>query len=158
MIAAWLNKLAGTQMSYVPYTQMTQGVQDVLAGRVQLLVMAVPAARGHIAAGKLKPLAVTSTRRQEGFPNVPAIAETFPGFDFTGWFVLAAPTGVPANIIARVNREVDAIMKDPAVVGRLRGAGFVSHGGGTPEQAREYVQAQYAAWGKLVREIGLQPE
>ena len=64
MIAAWINKLAGTQISYVPYTQMPQGVQDVLAGRVQLVILAIPAARGHIAAGKLRALAVTSLQRQ----------------------------------------------------------------------------------------------
>ena len=60
MIAAWINKLAGTAISYVPYVQMTQGVQDALAGRVQLIILAVPTARGHIASGTLRPLAVTS--------------------------------------------------------------------------------------------------
>jgi tripartite-type tricarboxylate transporter receptor subunit TctC len=157
MIAAWLNKLAGTQMSYVPYTQMTQGVQDVLAGRVQLLVMAVPAARGHIAAGKLKPLAVTSTRRQEGFPNVPAIAETFPGFDFTGWFVLVAPTGTPAVVLERMNREVNAVLKAPAVEAKLRSMQFAVQGGSLRE-ARDYVNLQHATWGKVVKEIGVKPE
>src|SRR4051812_43010953 len=93
MIAAWLNKLGGTHINYVPYVQMTQGVQDVLSNRVQLIVIAAPAARGHIAAGKLRPLAVTSAKRLPDFPDVSAVAETFPGFDFAGWFVLAAPTG-----------------------------------------------------------------
>jgi len=158
MIAAWRNKLAGTQMTYVPYTQMTQGVQDALTGRVQLIVLAVPSVKGHVESGKLKALAVTSSRRQESFPNVPTVAETFAGFDFAGWWALAAPTGVPDGILARVNREMDAILKDPAVVERLRAAGFVSHGGGTLQQARDYVLAQHAAWGKLVKEIGLQPE
>ncbi len=158
MIAAWLNKLAGTNISYVPYTAMTQGIQDVLAGRVQLIILAVPAARGHIANGTLRPLAVTSARRLEDYPNVPTVAETFAGFDFSGWWVLAAPTGVPADILARVNRELDGILKDPAVVTRMRNAGFVSRGGGSLEQVRAYVQAQYEAWGKLVREIGLKPE
>ena len=113
MIAAWLNKLAGTNISYVPYTQMTQGMQDVIAGRVQLVIIAVPAAKGHIAAGKLKALAVTSSGRLPEFPDVQAVAETFPGFDFAGWFALAAPTGVPSEIVTRVNREMDLILKDP---------------------------------------------
>jgi tripartite-type tricarboxylate transporter receptor subunit TctC len=158
MIAAWLNKLAGTSISYVPYTQMTQGVQDALAGRVQLVILAVPTARGHIAAGTLRPLAVTSGRRLADFPDVATVAETFPGFDFAGWWVLAAPAGVPAAILQRVNREMDAILKDPAVTGRMSNAGFISRGGGTIDETRAYVQAQHAAWGKLVQEIGLQPE
>jgi tripartite-type tricarboxylate transporter receptor subunit TctC len=158
MIAAWLNKLAGTRISYVPYTAMTQGIQDVIAGRVQLLIIAVPTAKGHVASGALRPLAVTSAHRLEGFENVPTVAETFPGFDFAGWWALAAPTGVPGDIIARVNRELKGILEDPAVVTRLRNAGFVSRGGGTLAQVRDYVLAQHAAWGKLVHEIGLQPE
>ncbi len=158
MIAAWLNKLAGTNIPYVPYTQMTQGVQDVLAGRVQLIIIAVPAAKGHVAAGKLRPLAVTSLQRLPEFPGVPAVAETFPGFDFAGWFALAVPTGVPAPIVERVHQEVNAILKDPAVADKLRSMGFVPYAGGTLKQTQDYIAAQHAAWGKLVREIGLQPE
>jgi tripartite-type tricarboxylate transporter receptor subunit TctC len=158
MIAAWLNKLAGTQISYVPYTQMTQGIQDVLTGRVQLLVIAAPTARAHVLSGKLRSLAVTSAKRLPDFPDVPAVAETFPGFDFAGWFVLAAPTGVPEPVAARVNREMAAIMTDPAIVKKLGDVGYVSHGGGTLKEVRDYVQAQHAAWGTLVKEIGLQPE
>ena len=158
MIAAWLNKLAGTEISYVPYTQMTQGVQDALAGRVQLIILAVPGARGHIASGALRPLAVTSASRLPDFPDVATVAETFPGFDFTGWWVLAAPAGVPADVLTRVNREMQAILTDAAVMTRLRNVGITSHGGGTLQQARDYVLAQHTAWGKLVGEIGLQPE
>ena len=158
MIAAWLNKLGGTNISYVPYTQMTQGLQDVIAGRVQLLILAYPAAKGHIASGKLRALAVTSPNRMPELPDVPAVAETFPGFDFAGWWVLAAPTGVPADIVARVNREMNGIMKDPEVVGRLETAGFKTRGGGTLKEVDDFVQGQHLAWGTLVREIGLQPE
>ena len=158
MIAAWINKLAGTKMSYVPYTQMTQGIQDVMAGRVQLLILAVPAAKGHIAAGKLKALAVTSLNRLPEFPDVPAVAESFPGFDFAGWWVLAAPTGVPAEIVTRVNREMGMVMNDPEVVERLQNAGFRTRGGGTLKEVSDFVQGQHAAWGTLVKEIGLQPE
>jgi tripartite-type tricarboxylate transporter receptor subunit TctC len=158
MIAAWLNKLAGTTISYVPYTQMTQGVQDVLAGRVQLIIIAVPTAKGHVAAGKLRPLAVTSLRRLPEFPDVQAVAETFPGFDFAGWFALAAPAGVPPAIIERVHKELNAILQDPAVSDKLKTMSFVPYGGGTLRQTQDYVDAQHKAWATLVREIGLQPE
>ena len=158
LIAAWINKLAGTNITYVPYVQMTQGIQDVIAGRVQLIILAVPAARGHIAGGKLNALAVTSGKRLEAYSNVPTVAETFPGFDFAGWWVLAAPTGVPAPILQRVNSELAVILKDSAVVDRMRNVGFVSRSGGTMQQTSDYVQAQHAAWGTLVREIGLKPE
>jgi tripartite-type tricarboxylate transporter receptor subunit TctC len=158
MIAAWINRLAGTRMSYVPYVQMTQGMQDALAGRVDVIILGVPNARGHIASGALRPLAVTSAHRLPDLADVPTVAETFPGFDFAGWWVLAAPTGVPAAILERVNRELDVILKDPAVVERINKTGAASRGGGSIQATRDYVQAQYAAWGKLVQEIGLQPE
>jgi tripartite-type tricarboxylate transporter receptor subunit TctC len=158
MIAARLNKLAGTKIAYVPYTQMSQGIQDVLAGRVQLVIIAVPAAKGHVAAGKLKPLAVTSLKRLPEYPDVQAVAETFPGFDFAGWFALAAPAAVPPAIIERVHNEMNAILRDPAVAGKLKSMGFVPYGGGTLQQTQDYIDAQHAAWGTLVREIGLQPE
>jgi tripartite-type tricarboxylate transporter receptor subunit TctC len=93
-----------------------------------------------------------------GYEAVPTVAETFPGFDFTGWMVLATPTGTPAAVINRVNREMDAILKNPDVVKRLREIGFFTEGAGTLQQAADYVRAQYDAWGKVVREIGLQPE
>src|SRR4051812_34540629 len=107
MIAAWLNKLAGTNLSYVPYTQMTQGVQDVLAGRVQLVIIAVPAAKGHVAAGKLRPLAVTSLQRLPEFPDVQAVAEALPGFDFAGWVSLAGPSGGPPALIQPRRHEMN---------------------------------------------------
>src|SRR5215218_2873018 len=134
MIAAWLNKLAGTQISYVPYTQMTQGIQDVIAGRVQLMILAFPAAKGQVASGKLRALAVTSPNRMPELPDV--------------------PTGVPADIVARVNREMNGIMKDAEVVGRLETAGFKTRGGGTLKEVNDFVQGQHLAWETLVREIG----
>jgi tripartite-type tricarboxylate transporter receptor subunit TctC len=118
----------------------------------------MPTAKGHIAAGTLRPLAVTSPDRLPEYKDVMAVAETFPGFDFAGWWALAAPTGVPEAIVARVNREMAAILNDPAVVEKLKNAGFVGRGGGNLQQVRDYVQSQHKAWATLVKEIGLQPE
>jgi len=158
MIAAWLNKLAGTKISQVPYTAMTQGVQDVVAGRVQLAILGVPNAVGLAISGQLRALAITSPRRLPGLEDVPTIAETFPGFDFTGWWALAAPTGTPKPILDRMNREVNIVLAQPALQERLKKMRFYTDGGGTLQQAHDYVQEQYAAWGKLVKEIGLQPQ
>jgi tripartite-type tricarboxylate transporter receptor subunit TctC len=72
--------------------------------------------------------------------------------------VLAAPVGVPADIVARVNREMDVAMNDPDAVARLQNAGFRTRGGGTLKEVNDFVQGQYAAWGTLVKEIGLQAE
>ncbi len=158
MIAAWLNKLGGTQIPQVPYSTMPQGIQDTIAGRVQLTVLAVPSAAGAVAGGTLRPLAVTSSQRIPGYENVPTVAETFPGFNFTGWMVLVAPTGTPVEAVQKVNREMQTILNDASNVKRLRDIGFFTNGAGTPETTGQFIRSQYEAWGKVVREIGLQPE
>src|SRR5262249_41780763 len=105
ILAAWINRLGGTNILQVPYAAMPQGVQDALAGRVQLIILAVPSAAPHIASGALRPLAVSSLRRLPNYPAVPPIADSFPGVGMIGWFSIAAPAGTPAQHVARVDRE-----------------------------------------------------
>jgi tripartite-type tricarboxylate transporter receptor subunit TctC len=158
MITAWLNKLGGTEIQQIPYSSMPQGIQDTIAGRVQLTVLAVPSAAGPLGSGALRPLAVTSSQRLPGYETVPTVAETFSGFNFTGWMVLVAPAGTPAEVVQRMNREMQPILSDPEVVRRLREIGFFTEGAGTPESTGQFIRSQYEAWGRAIREIGLQPE
>jgi tripartite-type tricarboxylate transporter receptor subunit TctC len=158
IIAAWLNKLGGADILQVPYATMPQGVQDTLAGRVQLTVLAVPSAAPHIASGALRPLAVTSFRRLSNYPEVPPISETFAGVEVIGWFIIAAPAGTPAEVVTRMNRELDQILKDPEIAGKLATVGFFTEGAETPEATRAFVKAQFDLWGKVAHDIGMQPE
>ncbi len=158
MLTAWLSKLGGVTYTQVPYTAMPSGIQDALAGRVQVVILAVPSAAPHMQQGKLRALATSSAQKVPGFEQVAPIAETYPGFDFIGWFALVAPAGTPKPIVERVNREMDKVLKDPEVRARMQKAGFYSDGAGTPDSTAAYVKAQYDAWGKVVKEIGLQPE
>jgi tripartite-type tricarboxylate transporter receptor subunit TctC len=158
ILAAWLNKLGGSTILQVPYATMPQGVQDALAGRVQLIVLAVPSAAQHIASGALRPLATSSAERLSNYPQVPTIAETFAGVEFIGWFILAAPAGTPDEVVVRVNREMDAILKNPQISGKLADLGFFTTGADTPQATRAYIRAQYDLWARLSRDIGLQAE
>ena len=158
MIVSWINKLAGVDILQIPYTAQRTGVTDTVGGQVNLVIVAAPVAQSLVAGKKLHPIAVTSTRRLKDYPSVPAIAETYPGFDFTGWQLLAAPTGTPTDILARMNKEVDAALHDPAVLAKVRKMGFDIPGAGTLKQVQDYVNDQYATWGKVVREIGVKPE
>ena len=157
MLIAWLNKRAGTTIAQVPYATMPQGTQDVLAGRVQLIVLAVPSAAALMEQGQLRALGVSSLQRLPSFESIPAISETLPGFDFIGWFAVVAPTGTPVEVIQRMNREVDATLKDVEIAKRMRDVGMYAEGG-TPEQAAAYLRTQLEQWGKIIHEIGLQPE
>lgn len=158
ILAAWLNKLAGASILQVPYATMPQGVQDTLAGRVQLVILAVPSAAQHIASGALRPLAMSWAKRLPNYKDVPTIAETFPGVELTGWFVVVAPAGTPSDVVTRMNQELDKVLRDPDVAKRLAGLGFFTEGAGTPEQTRDYVHSQFKTWGKVTHDIGLKPE
>jgi tripartite-type tricarboxylate transporter receptor subunit TctC len=158
IIAAWIDKLGGVDIVQVPYAKMPQGVQDTLAGRVQLIVLAVPSAAPHIASGALRPLAVSSLGRLENYPDVPPVADLFKGVEVIGWFVIAAPAKTPADVVAKMNRELDKVLKDPDIVKQLAVVGFFTEGAGTPEATGQFVHTQYELWGKVAHDIGLQPE
>lgn len=158
MIAAWINKLAGTEIPQVPYPTMPQGLQDAIAGRVQLAIVAIPSAAPFIRSGSLRPLAISTKERAPGYDNIPPIADTFAGFDFGGWMAVVAPSKTPGAILARMNREMDAVLKQPDIAQRLREIGFYTNGAGTTEQTAQFIGAQFDSWGRVVKEIGITPE
>lgn len=158
MMAAWLNKVAGMSILTVPYATMPQGIQDTIAGRAQLVILAVPAAAPRIRSGELRPLAGSFAKRIPGYESVPAISETYPGFELVGWFLIVAPAGTPVEIVQRVNREMDKILKEPETAKRLAGLGFFTEGAETPEAVAGFIRADTAKWGRIVKEIGIQPE
>jgi len=158
MMAAWLNKIAGTSMLTVPYAGMPLGVQDTVAGRTQVIILAVPLAAPRIRSGELRPLAGSFAKRVPGYDDVPAIAETFPGFELVGWFLMLAPTGTPKDTVLAMNREMDKVLRDPDTALRLAALGFFTEGAETPEAVADAIRADTAKWGRIVKEIGIQPE
>ncbi len=158
ILAAWLNKLGGGSIVQVPYAKMPQGIEDALAGRVQLIILAVPSAAPYIASGQLRPLAESFLKRIPNYPGVAPIADLFPGVEMVGWFAIVAPAKTPPEIVTRMNAELDKVLKDPEVVKQLAVVGFYTEGAGTPETTRDYVHSQYELWGKVAHDIGLQPE
>jgi tripartite-type tricarboxylate transporter receptor subunit TctC len=137
---------------------MPLGIQDTVAGRTQVTILAIPAAAPRIKSAELRPLGASFAQRVPGYENVPAIAETYPGFELVGWFLIVAPAGTPAEIVQRVNREMDKILKDPETAQRLRGLGFFTEGAETPEAVGEAIRTDREKWGRIVKEIGIQPE
>jgi tripartite-type tricarboxylate transporter receptor subunit TctC len=158
MLIAWLNKVAGTQFVQVPYATMPQGVQDVIAGRVQLTILAIPSAAPQIGAGRLRPLALTFSQRIPQYPDLPTINETVPGVELMGWFALVAPAATPAAVIERLNLEMGKILADPDVAQKFWEQGIFVEGAGTPESAARFIRSQYELWGRVTREIGVVPE
>jgi tripartite-type tricarboxylate transporter receptor subunit TctC len=126
---------AKLDMTHIPFRGGSPAVQAVIAGDVQVAVEGLPSLPGHLAAGTIRPLAVTSEKRSDALPNVPALSETYPGFDAAAWVILFAPTGTPAAIVNRMAAEVKKSLDAPEVQERLSKMGATASGMGPAETA-----------------------
>ena len=126
---------AKLDMTHIPFRGGSPAVQAVIAGDVQVAVEGLPSLPGHLAAGTIRPLAVTSERRSDALPNVPALSETYPGFDAAAWVILFAPAGTPTAIINRMAAEVKKSLEAPEVLERLAKMGATPSGLGPAETA-----------------------
>ena len=148
---------AGIDMLNVPYKGSPQAVQSLIAGDTQVYFDSVPALAQHLSGGRVRVIGVTAAKRLPGFESIPAVAETLPGFIAVGWFALVAPAGTPADVVARVNADVNAVLAQPEVARRMRDLG-VFDGGGSPAELDAFMRAERARWQKVVREAGIDPE
>lgn len=158
ILAGWINKKAGMQLVEVPYTTITNGIQDALAGRVQLISLPITSAAPFIATGELRPIAVSSAKPVEQFASVPPIASTIPGINLVGWFAIVTPTGTPGAIIEKANSAMAKILAEPAMQQRLTELGFVTSGAQTVAETDLFIRDQYKLWQQVVRDIGLEPQ
>ena len=155
-----LNKRAGTQFALIPSVNINNGLQDTITGRTQAGIFSASIVEAHVKSGALRALATASTHRLVAAPDVPAAAETLPGFDFSGWFMVMAPTGTPADIIKKLNAAIDEATRDSQVRELAPKLGFEldPKGAGTPEAAAEFLQTQLALWAKTTKELGIEPQ
>ncbi len=151
-------RAGGLFVVHIPYRGTGLVVTDLIAGQIAFLMDSIVSAQTHIAAGRVRPLAVSGARRSNSLPNVPTFAEQgVPGMDFSNWFGVLAPAGTPPDIVARLNRELTAIVKDPEVVTTLArsGAEVVS---GTPAQFGQVIRAEHDAWKAVIQRAGIKSE
>ena len=147
-----LKMLAGIDMLHVPYKGSGSVMPDLLGGQVQSLFAAMPTVTGHIREGKLRAIAVTTTKRFRGLPNVPTIAEQgYAGYDFSSWFGVLAPAGTPKAAIGRLHAEIVKALKDPVVLERLADYEIF---GSSPEEFAAFIRADIEKTGKIIRASG----
>jgi tripartite-type tricarboxylate transporter receptor subunit TctC len=156
--AKLLNRRADLGLVEVPYRATAQMTQDAASGVVQVLMSSIAAARAMVEAGRLRRLAVTSPARFPALPDLPAIAEFAPGVAVNGWFAVMAPTGTPAEVVARVNREIGAFLKGPGIQERLYTFGLATEGAGTPESTAAFIRADQQRWRELAKELEVEPQ
>jgi tripartite-type tricarboxylate transporter receptor subunit TctC len=152
------NILTGAKLTHVPYKGVNLAMQDVIAGRIDFVVIGVPAAAPHVKSGKLRALAVIAPQRLPALPEVPTVAEAgLPGFEVTTWYGILAPAGTPRPIIAHLNAELVKAMHSPEMKERLAGIGTepVTN---TPEEFAAYIHAEIAKWGDVIRKANLRAD
>jgi tripartite-type tricarboxylate transporter receptor subunit TctC len=103
-------------------------------------------------------IAITSAQRFPGLDDVPAVAETLPGFRVDGWLAVVAPAGTPDPIVTRLNREIDAFVKEPAIQQRLLSLGFATKSAGTPESIKAFMKSEIDAWKTMAAELNIEPQ
>jgi tripartite-type tricarboxylate transporter receptor subunit TctC len=150
--------LTRTDIVHVPYKGNAPAVADLLGGQVHMMFDIVTTSLPLIRSGKLKALAVTSAKRSSLAPELPTMIEAgLPGFETTGWYMLLAPAGMPKDVLATLNAEVNRAIKDPEVGAKLGSQG-VEWVGGTPEQADAFLRAEMARWAKIAKETGMKAD
>ena len=146
---------AGVKLAHIPYKGAGPVVTDLMGGSVDLFFANTQSVAGQVAGGKLRAIAVTSPKRLEILPDVPTIAEQgYPGFEAATWSGLVAPAGTPKPIIDRLNAEVVKTLNSPETKQKLREDGSTPLGG-TPQQFADFLKAEHAKWGAVVRDANI---
>ena len=149
---------AQVDIQAVPYKGAAPAISDAIGGQIPMVISTIASVGPMVRAGRLRALAVSSARRDPGFPDVPTLAESgYPGFDASEWWAILGPAGMPAEVVAKLNAEIDRIMKLPDVKARSAELG-IEYIGGTPEEARAFMKSEMERWSKVVRSAGLKPE
>ncbi len=145
--------MAGLDLSHIPYKGTGPLITDMLGGQVALTIASAVPLSPQVRSGRLRALGVTGPKRSPAFPDVPAIAETVPGYEVVNWFGVVAPTGTPKAIVTRVNAELNKALQSAELVKALA-AQTAEAVGGTPEAFGQVIRADYAKWAKVVKASG----
>ena len=156
--ARLLNKRADLGMVEVPYRSAAQMATDVASGRIPVLISSMAAANAMVQAGKLRRIALSSTKRFPPLPDLPTMNETVPGVTMDGWFVVVAPAGTPGEPIRRLNQEIAEYLKGADIADRLAKFGLATGGAGTPESTGEFIRREQEKWRALARELNIEPQ
>jgi tripartite-type tricarboxylate transporter receptor subunit TctC len=155
---ATVSRLAGIQLTHVPYKSAPQAMQDLLRGEISMMFVDFATGLPHVRSGAIRALTVTTAARSALLVDVPSMKEVgLPEFDMNSWNAIFAPAGTPRPIIVRLNKELREIVADPVIYGRLKQIGFDAFTS-TPEELGEFVRVELDKWGRWIKEAGIQPE
>jgi tripartite-type tricarboxylate transporter receptor subunit TctC len=149
--------MAGVDLVHIPYRGQAPALSDLLGGQVQIMFATAPGTGDFISTGKLRALAVTTAARAEVLPEVPPVGDFVPGYETSQWYGISAPKGMPAEVVDKLNKEINAALADPGMKAKLAAIG----GEPLPGTAAEYgrlISDETGKWAKVVRAAGIKPE
>jgi tripartite-type tricarboxylate transporter receptor subunit TctC len=150
--------MTGTKMLHVPYKGPVPGLLDLVSGRVSAMMSTAASSFPHIRSARVRVLGVTTPNRIASLPDVPTIVEAgVPGYESVQWWGMLAPAGTPADIIARLHKEIVAVAGNPDIRERLEKEGMAVVAG-TPQAFGAYIRSETEKWAKIVKSAGIQPE
>jgi tripartite-type tricarboxylate transporter receptor subunit TctC len=149
--------MAGVDLVHVPYRGQGPALTDLLGGEVQVLFATAPGTTDYISTGKLRALAVTTASRAEVLPDLPPVADFVPGYETSQWYGICAPKSTPADIVEKLNREINAAIADPGMKARLAALGGEPLPG-SPAEFGKLISEETEKWGRVVRAAGIKPE
>ena len=149
--------MTGVNMVHVPYRGGAPALTDLIGGQVQVYFASTASSVEYIKSGKVRPLAVTSTKRSEALPDIPLISDFVPGYEASAWYGVGAPRNTPADIVEKLNNEVNAGLADPKLKARLAEFG-VSPIAGSPADFGKLIADETEKWGKVVKFASIKPE
>lgn len=144
--------VSGAQLVHVPYKGAAPALTDLMGGQIHTLFETTSAALSHARGGRLRALAVSSPARYSQLPDVPTVAEFYPGFDATAWAAFAVPRGTPQGIVERLATELNKSQQEPAMKEKLVQQGVEPTPNSTPAAAQAYAQAEFEKWGRIIRQ------
>jgi tripartite-type tricarboxylate transporter receptor subunit TctC len=149
--------MTGVVMVHVPYRGDAPALTDLIGGQVQVMFGSIPPSLDHIRAGKLRALAVTNATRSEALPDIPTVSDFVPGYEASAWYGIGAPRNTPAEIVDKLNKEINAALADPKIKARLADLGGTVLGG-SPADFGKLIADETEKWGKVIRTANLKPE
>ncbi len=154
MTGEWVSDRAGISLTFVPYPGAPQGLQDVMGGRISAMVEGLAVFVGPMASNSVKPLGITSPKRLPNYPDLPAVAESVPGFDSRGWFAVLGFAGTPDGVVRKINADLRTVLDIPEVRQRFETlATYVRHL--TPAETGKFIRDEQEAWRPVVKKVGV---
>jgi tripartite-type tricarboxylate transporter receptor subunit TctC len=155
---ATINHWAGTDIVHVPYKTTPPALQDVMAGRVSMMLADFTTASPHVKSGALRAIAVSRIKRSSLFPDLPTIDESgLTGFNLDTWAGFVAPAGTPPAVVTQLNGALRKVIDKPDVQAKFRNVGFEGFSS-TPEELGDFIKVQLGMWGKMIKDAGIGAE